>query len=77
MREHGAISESCREIVCKLMKCGVPVDNINDVIHIVCKGFGFEISDGISPPSVSRIVLEGGIAAKMQLAHQILTAQCM
>lgn len=77
MREHGAISESCREMVRELVKCGVPVDNVNDVIHIVCEGFGFEVPDGISPRSVSRIVLEGGIAAKMQLAHRILTAQCM
>lgn len=61
-------------MVCELVKCGVPVDDVNDIIHIVCKGFGFEVPDGISPQSVSRIVLKGGIAAKMQLAHQILTA---
>lgn len=59
-----------------LVENGVPVDRVNDVIHSVCDSFSIIVPDKVSPRSVSRIVLEGGFAAKMQLVHEIIHANC-
>lgn len=76
LREQGIISEPCREMIRDLVENGVPVDRVNDVIHSVCDSFSIIVPDKVSPRSVSRIVLEGGFAAKMQLVHEIINANC-
>lgn len=64
IQDHGAISERCREMVRELVQCGVSVERVDDVVHIVCGAFDVEVPDGISARSVSRIVLEGYVASK-------------
>ena len=57
----------------------MPVEKLNEVIHIVGRGFGFEINDkdNVSARTVGRVMKEGGIAAEMQIVHEIETAKGM
>lgn len=63
-------------MVWDLVQSGVPVNSMDDVIHAVCSAFGITIQDNTSLHSVGRIVLKCGIAAKMQLVHEIMNAEC-
>ena len=58
------------------MQSGVPVDSVDDVIHAVCAAFGITVTDNMSPQTVGWIILEGRIAAKMQLVHEIMNTEC-
>ena len=71
----GMISEPCREMICELVKHGVPEELVNDVIHACCDAFDIQVPKGITLRSVGRIVQEGGVAAEMQLGHEILNAK--
>ena len=48
---------------------------MNDVIHACCDAFDIWVLRGITPRSAGRIVQEGGVAAEMQLGHEILNAK--
>ena len=47
---------------------GVPVENVNDVIHAVAKPLGITVNGKISKRTVSWTVLEGSVAAKLHLS---------
>ena len=49
---------------------GVPVENVNDVIHAVAKPLGITVNGKISKRTVSWTVLEGSVAAKLQLVQE-------
>lgn len=71
----GMISESCREMIRELVKYGVPEERVNDVIHACCDAFDIVVPRGITARSVGRIVREGGVAAEIQLGHEIVNAK--
>ena len=71
LSENGMFSELSREMVRELVQSGVPVGRIDDAIQAVSTGLGVAVSDSISRRSAARIVLEGGIASKIQIGHEI------
>ena len=71
----GMISEPFREMICELVRYGVPEEQVNDVIHACCDAFDIEVLRGITARSVGRIVQEGGVAVEIQLGHEIVNAK--
>jgi hypothetical protein len=71
MKEKGVIKEDCREMLRELQVLNVPVEKVNDVVHVVAKGFGLNVKDSVSARAVGRIVREGGVAAEIQLVHEV------
>ena len=69
------MSEPCREMVHELVKYGVPADCVKDLIHACCDAFGIKVPRGIAARSVGRIMQEGGVAAQIQLGHEIVNAK--
>jgi hypothetical protein len=51
------------------------MENMSNTLKTVAQGLGVRIKGHISTCSVGRIVLEGGVAAKLQLVHEIENAQ--
>jgi hypothetical protein len=72
LKEKGVISDSTRDKIRELIKFGVPVEHVEDVFWVVAEEFGIIIDDRISARSVSLVILEGGIAAKLKIAHEII-----
>ena len=56
---------------------GVPVAHVNDVIHTIAKPLGVTVGRNISKFTVSHTVLEGGVAAKLQLVQEFHNADSM
>jgi hypothetical protein len=75
LKEKGVIREETRHIVRELVQLGVPMENVSNTLEAVAQGLGVGIKGHISTRSVGRIVLEGGVAAKLQLVHEIEQAQ--
>ncbi|KAF8594924.1 hypothetical protein BDV93DRAFT_564910 [Ceratobasidium sp. AG-I] len=76
--QHGAIRPIIRDLVRKLIADNhVGTEHISSVITNVTAAFNVVITDTISARSVSRIVLEGLIQAKIQLAYEMNRAECM
>jgi len=71
LSESGMFSESSREMVRELVQSGVPIAHVDDAIQAVSAGLGISVQDSISQRSAARIVLEGGIASKIQVGHEI------
>jgi hypothetical protein len=75
MKENGVIKEECREMLRELQVLNVPVEKVNAVVHVVAKGFGLKVKDNVSARAVGRIMREGGIAAEIQLVHEVEQAK--
>ncbi|KAF8880977.1 hypothetical protein BD779DRAFT_1445829 [Infundibulicybe gibba] len=74
VKEGGLIKESMRTMSRELVKLGVPVKNVSEAVHSVADGLSIAVTGDISTRSVGRLTLEGGIAAKLQLVHEIENA---
>jgi hypothetical protein len=61
-------------MVRELAQLSVPVANINSVIRAVNDSTGVATKGSISRRTASRIVLEGGVASKVQLVEEIQAA---
>jgi len=46
-----------------------------NVIHAICKSAGVAVQGSMSRHTVSRAILEGGIAAKIQICHELAQAE--
>lgn len=75
MKDKGVFTEDTRETVRELVELGVPVEKVGRAFEAVAKGVGKKVVGSIDPRSVSRIVTEGGIASKMQLAEETGTVK--
>jgi hypothetical protein len=71
MKEKGVIKNEVRDLIRQLAGIGVATQRIDSVIHDVTAAFGLTVTDNVSARSVSRLVLEGLIQAKMQIAFEI------
>ena len=60
-----------------LQTLNVPVEKLNEVVHIVGKGFGLKVMDNMSTRTIGRVMREGGVAAEMQIVHEIEQAKGM
>ena len=71
LKKLGVITPAARRLVRELVASGVPVKKVNRVIGGLSRLTGVTIVGSIDTRSVRRIVLEGGIAAKMQVVEEI------
>ncbi|KAF8151571.1 hypothetical protein B0H34DRAFT_664489 [Crassisporium funariophilum] len=75
LKEKGAFTEATRELVRELVNRGLPVDQVNGAIQAMSAHNGLERQDTISTRSIGRIILEGGIAAQMQIIDEVNHAE--
>ncbi|KAI1785512.1 hypothetical protein LXA43DRAFT_1065838 [Ganoderma leucocontextum] len=71
LKKLGVITPATRGLVRELVVLGVPVKKVNRVIGALSRLTGVTVVGSIDNRSVRRIVLEGGIAAKMQRVEEI------
>lgn len=71
----GVYSPVAWDLARVLTKAGCSRDYVGKVISSVCKSAGIEVKGEMSRRTVGRAILEGGIAAKIQLAHEVLQAE--
>jgi hypothetical protein len=74
LKEKGVLTDYTRTLCRKLAGCGVPADKVNEAIHAVCTAFQIHVADKISPRTVLRVVIEGGIASSLQIVDEIIRA---
>ncbi|KAI0367582.1 hypothetical protein BV20DRAFT_949876 [Pilatotrama ljubarskyi] len=75
LKENGVISERARHMIRELVKLNVPVNNVSDVILAVAEAMGMDVQGSVHKRSVSRIVLEGLVAAKIQIVSELTHAE--
>lgn len=71
LKEGGVISTKIRACVRDLVAHGAPLEGIGKIIHSVAKGLDIKINDNISTRSAGRIVIEGGVAAQLQIVDAV------
>jgi hypothetical protein len=48
MKKKGIVQDECQEMLRDLQTLNVPVEKLNEVVHVVGRGFGLEIKDNVS-----------------------------
>ncbi|KAJ7229519.1 hypothetical protein B0H12DRAFT_1077434 [Mycena haematopus] len=74
LKDDGIISKEIRACVRDIVSFGAPLEGVDKIIHAVTKGLNIQICDHISTRSANRIILEGGIAAQLQIVDAIKEA---
>ncbi|KAJ7192551.1 hypothetical protein GGX14DRAFT_379991, partial [Mycena pura] len=74
LKEDGIISTEIRTCVWDIVSLGAPTESVDKIIHAVAKGLNIQICDHISARSTGRIVIEGGVAAQLQIVDVIKNA---
>ncbi|KAJ7192519.1 hypothetical protein GGX14DRAFT_578084 [Mycena pura] len=74
LKEDGIISTEIRACVRDIVSLGAPTESVDKIIHAVAKGLNIQICDHISTRSTGRIVIEGGVAAQLQIVDAIKNA---
>jgi hypothetical protein len=77
MKKKGVVQEECRGMLRDLQTLNVPVEKLNEVVHVVGKGLGLKVMDNVSTRTIGRVMREGGVAAEMQIVHEIEQAKGM
>ncbi|THH17058.1 hypothetical protein EUX98_g9199 [Antrodiella citrinella] len=73
----GIIPENSRAMIRDMVAAGVPATAVNGTIHVIAKHQGLNVVGSVSPRSVSRNVLEGGVASEIQVAEELNKAEGM
>jgi hypothetical protein len=68
----GVYSPVSQELAQVLTKAGCSREYVGNIISMVCKSAGVEVQGKMSWGTVDCAILEGGIADKIQLGHEIL-----
>jgi hypothetical protein len=71
----GAYSPQARDLARTLVAAGCSQQYVGNVIHTVCKNAGIAVQGSMSRHTVSRAILEGGIAAQIQIGHELAQAE--
>jgi hypothetical protein len=74
LKENGVFTEDTRTMTRELVKLGVPMEQVGNAVEAVAKGVRVNVKGHISTRSVGRVTLEGGLAAQLQLVHEIENA---
>ncbi|EUC58491.1 hypothetical protein RSOL_260260 [Rhizoctonia solani AG-3 Rhs1AP] len=74
LKHKGIIRPEVRDMIRKLACQGVSTHHVTNVIDIVAEGLGVVVVGSISARSVARIMLEGLIQARIQLAYELSQA---
>jgi methionine aminopeptidase len=69
--DKGIYTEEARSLTCLLTKAGCSPEYVGSVIETVCKSAGVEVVGKMSRHTVGRAIIEGGVAAKMQLGYEL------
>lgn len=72
----GTYTTQAREIARLLVKSGCAERKIGKVIKSVGRVFGVEVKGNMSQRTVQRVILEGGIAADVQLGFEMSKVDC-
>ena len=72
----GVYTTQAREIARLLVKSGCAEWKIGKVIKSVGRIFGVEVEGNMSQCTVQRVILEGGIAADVQLSFEMSKVDC-
>jgi hypothetical protein len=70
----GVYSPQARELARMLVAAGCSRVYVGEVIKKVCKSAGVTVHGNMSRRTVSRAILEGGIAAQIQIGHELAQA---
>lgn len=73
--KQGIVTNDARALACDLVELGVPAHNVNSVIHTVTQPMGITVEGNISDWTVCCVVLEGGIAAQVQVVDEVHHAE--
>jgi len=73
--EQGIVTNDARALARDLVRLGVPASNVNTVIRTVAQPMGITVEGNISDRTVRRVVLEGGIAAQVQVVDEVHRAE--
>jgi hypothetical protein len=65
------IPESTRVMIRDLLGIGTAEARVTETIKIVGEGLGVVVEGNVSATSVGRIGSEGGVAAEMQIVHEV------
>ncbi|KDQ57065.1 hypothetical protein JAAARDRAFT_131143 [Jaapia argillacea MUCL 33604] len=71
LRDKGAYASETRALVRALVNSGCSQRKVGKVLKLVGKAMGMSIDREISRRTVGRIILEGGIAAEMQIGYEV------
>ncbi|KAF8220609.1 hypothetical protein L208DRAFT_1089625, partial [Tricholoma matsutake] len=71
LKENGIFTEETWTITCELVKVRVPMEQVGNAVKAVAQGFGVNVKGCISACSIGCITLEGGLAAQLQIVHEI------
>lgn len=71
----GVYSPQARDLARTLVAAGCSQQYVGNVIHAVCKNAGVAVQGSMSRRTVSRAILEGGIAAQIQIGHELAQAE--
>lgn len=69
--EKGIYKPKVRELACTLVAAGCSQEYVGGLIQTSCENAGLTITNKMSRRTVSRAILEGGVAAKVQLGHEL------
>jgi hypothetical protein len=67
-------SPQAQELARTLVSAGCSREYVDNVIRAVCKNAGVTVQGKMSRRTVSRAILEGGVAAKIQIGHELAQA---
>lgn len=76
LRSKGGYTAEARALMRQLVKSGCAPSMVGKVMTAVSSFAGKRLDCNISRRTVQRAILEGGIAAKIQLGYEIATAKC-
>ncbi|KAH9848418.1 hypothetical protein C2E23DRAFT_739684 [Lenzites betulinus] len=77
LKTKGVITGPVRDLIRDLVALGLKVSQIKGTISAVAQTAGTPVKGSISEHSVGRIVLEGGVYAKLQIAEDIVNASSL
>jgi hypothetical protein len=71
----GTYKPQARELARMLVAAGCSKEYVGSVIQMICKKAGVTVQGKMSRRTVSRAILEGGVAAEIQLGHELTQAK--
>ena len=76
LKNHGVIMNKAHDMVQDLIAIhNIPVSRIEDTIHAIAATAGIEVEGSISERGIGQIMLEGEVAATVQLVDEISKAK--
>ncbi|KZP17166.1 hypothetical protein FIBSPDRAFT_747504 [Athelia psychrophila] len=71
LKKKGSYTPRARSLARTLISAGCAIKHVGRVIHAVCAAAGVPVKGNISGRTAARAVIEGGIAAKIQIGYDL------